>query len=183
MVNGVNLEEIGKFADAIKADVNVGKVKFIANSEWLGGTKTEVTFKEFYVGGQNAAGAKREFKLQIDEPAGLGGTDEAPNPVELLASALSGCLTAAIATNAAMFGTELEKIKTHIEVDFDMRGIFGIDRTVPNGALNLHYTVTLKGKGTKEAMERSKLTIDKKSAIRNTLQLPLNITTDFLIEE
>jgi uncharacterized OsmC-like protein len=183
MINGVNLEEIGKFVDVIKANPEAAKVKFMADSEWLGGTKTEVTLTEFHVGGGNAARQDREFKILIDEPAGLGGQDEAPNPVELLASALAGCLTAAIATNAAMFGTELEKIKTHIDVNFDMHGIFGLDRSISNGAMNLHYTVTLKGKGTKEAMERSKLTIDKKSAIKNTLQLPLTITTDIVIEE
>ena len=38
-------------------------------------------------------GEVRGFKVTIDEPAILGGTDQAPNPVEYLLLAQAGCLS------------------------------------------------------------------------------------------
>lgn len=183
--NGVDLDNIQSLLDAIKADKTVANVQFKAKSTWLGGTKSEVTVSELHSNGQNIRDKGKEFKLKVDEPFVLGGTDEHPNPVEYVASALCGCLTAGIATNAALFGTDLENIKVEVDVNFDIQGVLGLDRTQPNGPLDLHYKVTLKGKNgaTVEQLLKSKQTLDKKSPIRNTIELPLRITTDFLIEE
>ncbi len=62
-----------------------------------------------------------------------------------------------------------------------MQGILGMDRSVPLNPVKLHYKVKLKG-ANKESTLRSKETLDRKSAIRNTLQLPLEITTDVEVE-
>ncbi len=109
--NGVVLDNIEQLVGAIQQDPNVAKVQFKAQSEWIGGTQAKVTISEMFSNGQNMFGPERNFSLKVDEPAVLGGKDEYPNPVEYLATALCGCLTAGIATNAALFGTELEKIK------------------------------------------------------------------------
>jgi uncharacterized OsmC-like protein len=115
----------------------------------------------------------------------LGGTDEAPNPVEYLAAGLCGCLTAGIASNAALFGTDLEKIEVSVEVDYDIIGLLGLDRSVGTGATELRYTVRLKGApgASRESVQRAKETIDRKSPVRSTLQNPLEITTDVIVEE
>ena len=183
--NGIILENIDQLTTAISEDPDVAKVQFKAKSKWLGGAKAEVTVSELHSNGQNIRPPEREFKLIVDEPAVLGGTDEHPNPVEYVASGLCGCLTAGIATNAALFGTDIEDIKVEVDVNFDIHGVLGIDRTKPNGPLNIHYKVTLKGKNgaTTEQLTKSKETLDKKSPIRNTLSLPLNVTTEFVIEE
>jgi uncharacterized OsmC-like protein len=181
--NGVDMESVGSYVEAVKADSNNAKISFVAESNWKGGTKAEVNVKEFYANGQPASRADRNFKFNVTEPSQLGGADDAPNPVELLAAALCGCLTAGIATNSAMFGTELEKLNIKVKVDFDLMGVLGLDRSVGNGAQHLHYTVTLKGKAAKDALQRSKETLDRKSAILNTLKNPLNVTTEFILEE
>lgn len=183
--NGVNLDNIDGLVNAIKEDPDVAKVQFKAKSKWLGGTKAEVTISELHSNGQNIRGEQDRFKLIVDEPGVLGGTDEHPNPVEYLASALCGCLTAGIATNAALFGTELEDIQVEVDVNFDIHGVLGLDRSKPNGPLDLHYKVKLKGKNgaTAEQLTKSKETLDKKSPIKNTIQLPLNVTTEIEIEE
>jgi uncharacterized OsmC-like protein len=105
--------------------------------------------------------------------------------VEYLASALCGCLTAGIATNAALFDTELEKIEVEVDVNFDIHGVLGMDRSKPNGPLDLHYKVKIKGKDGVDPskLQKSKETLDKKSPIKNTIQLPLNVTTEFEVME
>lgn len=184
-VNGVHLDNISNLLDAIKTDAKVANAKFSAKSKWLGGTKAEVTVSELHSNGQNIRDKSTDFKLIVDEPKVLGGTDEHPNPVEYIASALCGCLTAGIATNAALFGTNLEDIKVEVDVNFDLHGVLGLDRSKPNGPLDIHYKVTLKGKdgATKEQLIKSKETLDRKSPIVNTIQLPIRVTTEFEIEE
>ncbi|MBT8218880.1 MAG: OsmC family protein [Bacteroidia bacterium] len=183
--NGVMLDNIDALVTAIKDDPAVANVQFKAKSKWLGGTQAEVTVSELHSNGQNIRPAERNFKLIVDEPGVLGGKDEHPNPVEYIASALCGCLTAGIATNAALFGTDLEEIQVEVDVNFDIHGVLGLDRTKPNGPLDLHYKVKLKGKdgASLEQLTKSKETLDKKSPIKNTIELPLKVTTEFEIME
>lgn len=179
--NGVNLQDIGSYLEAIKTDKSNANVQFIAKSQWQGGTSTKVTCSEFLVNGQTGSTPGRSFSFDIDEPGALGGNDSAPNPVEYLAGALCGCLTAGIATNSALFNNELEKINVEVKIDFDMQGILGLSKDVPCSPIKLHYKVTLKGPDKKSSL-RSKETLDRKSAIVNTLQLPLEITTEVEVE-
>lgn len=181
-VNDVNLENVGNYVDAVKGDNDLANVKFVARSKWVGGTNCEIDINEFYVNGQVASPEGRHFKLTCSEPAALGGADDAPNPVELLASALCGCLNAAIVTNSALFNNKIENLEVETFVDFNMMGIFGLDKSVSNGASGIHYKVKIKG-ANKEATLKSKETIDKKSAIKNTLLLPISITTEVELED
>ena len=183
--NGVNLTNIQGLLDAIDQDPAVADVQFRARSKWLGSTQAEVTVHELMSNGQNIREGGNKFTLRVDEPAVLGGVDEYPNPVEYLAAALCGCLTAGIATNAALFGTELEEIEVDVDVNFDIHGVLGLDRSKPNGPLNLDYKVRLKGKdgATPAQLQKSKETLDKKSPIKNTIQLPLQVTSSFEIIE
>ena len=181
--NGVNLDNIQELIDAIKDNPELAKVQFVANSTWKNGTKAEVTIADLYAGGQNIAGEGRKFTLTVDEPPQLGGTDEHPNPVEYLAAGLCGCLTAGIATNAAIFETDLDQIDVKVEVNFDIHGVLGLDKEVPNGALDLNYSVTLKGQGDDEQLIKSKETIDRKSPVRNTLMNALETATEVHIAE
>ncbi len=52
----------------------------------------------------------RDFKIIVDEPKNLGGTDAGPNPVEYVLAALAGCLN--------VVGHLIAK-----EMDFTLRGI------------------------------------------------------------
>ncbi len=181
-VNDVNLENVGNYVEAIKGDNGLAKVKFVARSKWTGGTNCEINMNEFYVNGQVGSPEGRSFSLNCSEPGALGGADNAPNPVELLASALCGCLNAAIVTNSALFGNQIEKLEIETTVDFDLMGIFGLDRNVTNGATGVHYKVKIKG-ANKVASLKSKETIDRKSGIKNTLLLPITVTTEVEIED
>ena len=176
--NGVNLTNIEQLVTAIKGNPKLAEVTFQARSVWKGGTQAECHIGPLVAGGQDITGGNRHFSFVVDEPGVLGGTDQHPNPVEYLAGALCGCLTAGIATNAALFGTELDSIEVGVDVNFNVHGVLGLDRSFPSGPIDLHYKVKLSGKGPREAMLRSKETLDKKSPIKNTIELPLRVTTD-----
>lgn len=177
--NGVNLTNIENLLGAIQENPGLAEVQFKATSTWLGGTQAKVQINSLMAGGQDIAREGRSFSLVVDEPPELGGLDEAPNPVEHLAAALCGCLTAGIATNAALFETDLDRIEVDVEVDFNIHGVLGLDDSYPNGPLGLHYRVRLGGPGAPEAMRKSKETLDRKSPVKNTIELPLKVTTEF----
>ena len=182
--NGVNLGNISSLIEAITASPAMANVTFKARSQWQGGTRTEVTVDEVHANNTNISPPERQFKLHVDEPPYLGGTDSAPNPVEMVAAGLCGCLTAGIVTNAALFGTELEKVQVEVDVHFDVHGVLGLNKEAANGSIGLHYKVTLKAQdpALADKLIRAKETIDRKSPVKQTLELPLRITTEVVVE-
>ena len=57
----------------------------------------------------------RGFQLTMDEPAYLGGTDLSMNPVEVLLSALGGCLTISAAAFAPACKVNLLDVSVEVE--------------------------------------------------------------------
>lgn len=180
-LNGIDLESMGGFVEAVKADNKAGAIRFVARSTWQGGARCDAQISEFYSNGEVASRPGRSFTVSMDEPAPLGGSDQHPGPGEMLAAALCGCLTAGIAANGALFGTEIESIEVETEIDWNMLGILGLDRAVPCGAEAIRYTVKLKGKGSEAQLLRSKETLDRKSAILNTYLHPVTVSSKTVI--
>jgi len=183
--NGVNLEGVGQLVEAIKADPGMGKVCFSARSQWGGGTKAEVLIDKLEAGGNNIAPSDRKHRLYVDEPPQVGGEDKYPNPVEYLAAAVCGCLTAGMATNGALFDTTFEKIDMSVDVDFDLSGVFGLNDDVPNGALEMKINIDAKGAEgvSEEDIRKVWEVISGKSPLKQTLELPLKITSNLNVEK
>jgi len=56
-----------------------------------------------------------KFKLIIDEPKGMGGTDEGPSPIQVLLMSLAGCLNVTGHEIARQKGLTLNSMKVKIE--------------------------------------------------------------------
>lgn len=181
--NGVNVTQLKNLVDTIQQNPDMAKVTFKAKSKWNGGTQAKVNISDLIAGGNDISGEGRNFELNVDEPEVLGGKDEHPNPVEYLAAGLCGCLTAGIASNSALFETDLDEIDVEVDVDFDIHGLLGLDDDTPSGAIELNYNVKLKGPEAEEKLRKSKETIDNKSPVKKTLEMPLKITTNVEAEE
>lgn len=63
--------------------------------------------------------------IRIDEPESLGGSNTGANPVELLLSALGGCLVVLVNAFAESHGVIVDDVKVHVEGDLDPRGFMG----------------------------------------------------------
>ena len=75
------------------------------SARWLGAYRCDVT-----------SGA---FTIPVDEPASVGGTDEGPQPTELLLGAVSSCFTLAVAWAAAKRGIELSHLSVEVTGTYD----------------------------------------------------------------
>jgi uncharacterized OsmC-like protein len=85
----------------------------------------------FSVKGESNSPAKfiaktRQFKLIIDEPEGLGGTDEGANPVEYILAGLAGCLNVVGHIVAKELGFTIDKLKIEVVGNINPDRLFGV---------------------------------------------------------
>jgi uncharacterized OsmC-like protein len=149
-VNDIDLEALGQVVEAINADPSKAIAGFKVSTEWKGQTRSESTVKSYTLGGEEIA---RSFTIVADEPEELLGTNQAPNPQELLMSALNACMTVGYVAQASVRGITLDSCTIETEGELDLRGFLGLDDNVPAGYRCIDYTVTLKGNGSREQYE------------------------------
>lgn len=149
-VNGLDLEALGQMVDNVRADASKAIVAFRVRTRWTGQTRSESVVEGYELGGETI---ERRFKVVADEPAELLGQNSAPNPQELLMTALNACMMVGYVANAALHGIELESIEIETKGQLDLRGFLGIDEEVPPGYRQLDYTVRIAGPGTPAQFE------------------------------
>jgi uncharacterized OsmC-like protein len=86
----------------------------------------------------------------VDEPFELLGSNTAPNPQELLLTALNACITVGYVAGAAVQGIQLDQLEIESRGQLDLRGFLGIDESVPAGYDTIRYDVRIKGNGTED---------------------------------
>jgi putative redox protein len=116
---------------AISADAAAAAVSFDAHATLVGVTEVDV-----------ATGA---HTFKVDEPAVLGGTDLAANPVQLVLASLGACQAITYQVWAAKLGIALEGVEARVEGDIDLRGFLGLLDGVRPGYTRIRCFVTLKG--------------------------------------
>jgi uncharacterized OsmC-like protein len=84
----------------------------------------------------------REYIVKSDYAEAAGGTNLAPNPIELLLSAMAACIEAAFYEFAVHQGLTIRSLSVDIEGSLDLRGLFMID-DVAGGFRDIRYTVTI----------------------------------------
>jgi uncharacterized OsmC-like protein len=181
--NDVNVEKIKATDAAVRQTPGLEKIVVKAKSTWCRGTMTQVTLSEWYAGGNRMTPPPRRFTIMVDEPPDLGGGDGAPFPIEVVLAALAGCVTNATATNAALFDVPIDGIEMELEARVDARGFLGHDKSVRNGITDIDYTITIQSPASEEKVRKCKETIDRKSAVRDTLANPVNITSTFVYKQ
>lgn len=149
-VNGIDLQALDETVEAIKADASCGAVHFRVKTEWKGQTKSESAVESYSIGGETV---KRNFTIVADEPHELLGTNTAPNPQELLMSAVNACMMVGYVAQASVRGIALDSVRIETDGELDLRGFLGIDESVPPGYRRINYTVHLEGDGTREQYE------------------------------
>jgi uncharacterized OsmC-like protein len=149
-VNGIDLEALDDFIETINDNSAEAAVGFRVKTEWTGQTRSESTVEGYSIGGREVA---RRFKIIADEPVELLGNNSAPNPQELLMSAVNACMVVGYVAQASVRGITLDACRIETEGELDLRGFLGIDESVPAGYRRISYTVFLEGDGTREQYE------------------------------
>ncbi len=112
-LNDVNLAAVGSLVEKIQAAPEVANTTWAAQVTWTGAFRSAAKVRDF-------------DPVPSDEPAALGGTDSAPNPVEQLLGALGNCLAVGYAANASVAGIELRGVTINLEGDIDLKTFLGL---------------------------------------------------------
>lgn len=123
----IDLDAFDQTRAAVQDDASVGEGSFTTVTRWEDGARARTT--------------ARSFTIETDEPAPLGGTDAAVDPMELLLASLGTCLTIGWVTHAARRGVEYRDLSIEVEGDYDLRGYLDIDDDVRPGFEAVRYTV------------------------------------------
>lgn len=99
----------------------------------------------------------RGFKIILDEPEDLGGTDAGMNPVEAVLCALGACQTIVAAAFAEANDFEFEEFHVELEGDLDPDGFMGLADDVRNGFQEIRFTMHFK---TNESQEKAEAFAD-----------------------
>ena len=129
-VNGIDVDALKQVVSDVSQDPAKGMVRFQVTSAWQGQTRSRATVESFHLGGQEI---KRHFEIDVDEPVELLGENTAPNPQEMLMTALNACIMVGYVAGAAMKGIRLDKVEIETSGQLDLRGFLGIDASVPPG--------------------------------------------------
>jgi len=138
---------------------------FEVSTRVVHGTETEVT--------------GRGFKITIDEPASLGGTNKGLNPVEVLLGSLGTCQEIVLVAYAAALGIKLDKVEIKASGDIDLRGLFSLAE-VPAGFKNIHFDVNIEARdATPAQLEQLKALGLGHCPVLDTLQRPIPVTSTY----
>jgi uncharacterized OsmC-like protein len=95
----------------------------------------------------------RGFKVLMDEPKDLGGSDKSLNPVENVLCALGACQTICAFAFAKSQGIDLEDFHVELEGDLDPDGFMG-KAPVRNGFQEIRFTMHFKTNASQEQAEK-----------------------------
>jgi uncharacterized OsmC-like protein len=106
--------------------------------------------------------------IRIDEPPVLGGKDTGPNPVELLLSALGGCLVVLVNAFAPAHGVEVTDVKVEVAGDLDPDGFMGKSDARP-GFSEIRYKLTIDSPSAAEKVAELTAHVLKSCPVKDTL--------------
>lgn len=119
-LNGLPIDPLLELPAALREAPETGLLTFETSTTWLGGFRSRTRIEGYEAGGQRI---ERRHQIDADEPAEVLGTDTAPNPQELLFSAVGSCLTAVYSAHASLLGIPLRSVRVILRGTLDMRGV------------------------------------------------------------
>jgi len=179
-LNGVDTPTLFATLDAVRGQHDIAKFQFRASNEWVSGTHSRSQYSGFYGAGQEMQHAGVTV-VESDHPAVLVGADNAPTPVEYLLHAIASCLTAGLANVAAARGVELHSVRSTVEGDIDLLGIFGMSDAARNGYEAIRVSFEIEGDADDETLRGLVEQSRRRSAVYDALTNPTPVSIDVVI--
>ncbi|MBU0857945.1 MAG: OsmC family protein, partial [Gammaproteobacteria bacterium] len=112
----------------------------------------------------------RDFPpIVIDEPPDLGGADAGANPVELLLVALGACQEIVYSAYAAVLDIPLTSVKVNLRGYLDLRGLFGIDPSIPPGYQKILFETEVHSPADTASLRKLVHTVETHCPVLDTL--------------
>jgi len=120
-------------------------------------------------GGLAVESESRGFKVIMDEPTSLGGTDTGMNPVESLLAALGSCQCIAATSSAKSHGIDLKEFWVEVEGDLGIDGLPRSDPRVRSGLQEIRFTMHIKTDAPQDKVEAFQKFIESDCPVGDSL--------------
>ena len=177
--NNIDVPALKEVIQAVSEDASKEKAKFHVTTNWTGQTSSTTKVHSMRLGGETI---KRSFSIRADEPPELLGKNTAPNPQELLFTAMNACMMVGYVVGASCKGITLQKLEIETEGELDLRGFLGIDEKVKPGYDSIQYTVRIQGDGTREQFQEIHDTVVKTSPNRFNIASPVRLDGKLVLD-
>jgi uncharacterized OsmC-like protein len=124
----------------------------------------------------------RRHLVKSDYGEAAGGTDLAPNPIELLLSAVAACIEAAFYEFAVHQGFTIHSLSAEVEGTLDLRGLFMIDH-VRAGFKDLRYTLTIESPEDEEKIRELAEKVIAHCPVVDSLLKPTSVSGEIAIRK
>lgn len=129
----------------------------------------------FRIKAESATAAKtivraRNFEIVVDEPESLGGSDEAPNPVEYVLAAFGGCLNVIGHLLAKEMGFELRSLKIDISGKLNPAKLFGQSEAERAGYKSITVRINPDCDADKATLEKWLQAVKNRCPVSDNLQ-------------
>ena len=120
----------------------------------------------------------RGFKMTIDEPETLGGTNAGANPVEYLLAALAGCLNVMGHLVAREMGIKLNGLEIELEGDLNPDRFLGKSMEDRSGYKEIRVIIIPDMTTDKETLDKWLKTVENRCPVSDNISngTPLKIT-------
>lgn len=171
VVNGFEVNDMGKVVEGIKQNPASAKATLYATTIWKTGFYNEAEINRYRMGGAELK-HERVFKLEGDQPRGFLGTDKGPASVETLLAALGHCISNNWAMFGASMGIPIESLRLEVEGDLDAQGRMGLPEPgkIRPGYQAIRVTHYVKSKAPREKLEQLKQMAEDRSPTRDSLR-------------
>lgn len=166
-INAVNIGAVASLAEKIQSAPEVASTTWGASVRWEGGFRSSATVREF-------------APVPSDEPAGLGGTDTAANPVEQILGALGNCLAVGYAANATAAGITIKDLSIQLEGDLDLHTFLGLNPEGHAGYQGIRVAVKLDSDASPEQLAALHARVTSTSPVGHTLSRPVPVQIDLV---
>jgi uncharacterized OsmC-like protein len=119
--------------------------------------------------GMVAESSVRGFKVIVDEPKSLGGTNTGMNPVEMLMCALGSCNCLTARFFAMLQGIDLKEYRVELESDLDPDGFLKGSPGIRPGLQEIRMTVHVKSKASREKIQELLTSVISRCPVGETI--------------
>jgi len=130
-----------------------------------------------------AESESRGFKIIMDEPESLGGTDKGMNPVEGLLVSLGSCLVIVGSAFAKAQGIDLQDLWVETEGDLDPDGFMLGKEGVRPGFEAVRFTIHIKSSSSEDKLREFKNFMESRCPVSDTLGNGTRVTASELVIE
>jgi len=156
-------EAMMKAIGGIQENPNMSNVVFNAETEWEEDVRCSAKVRDF-------------APIIVDEPPDLGGQDAGANPVELVLVALGTCQEIMYSAYASVMGIQLDSVKVKLKGKLDLKGLFGMDESVPAGYKSINFVTEIESTADDESLRKLIETVESHCPVMDILQRPMAIS-------